>query len=144
MEDDTAGLKSAIVKDLKQILDNFNSYAKSYRSVRDKLKENNYPELRLRILGKRNRDGRRYNLPTASEVAALIVGDFESSDFDRDIVVEKRYGLLKRISIFEPSYFPMQYPLLFPRGEDGFRSDIEFNEDEELAPIKRLYVTHKE
>jgi len=65
-------------------------------------------------------------LPTATEVATLIVGDFESSDFDRDIVVEKRSGLLKRISIFEPSYFPMQYPLLFPRGEDSFRSGIEF------------------
>lgn len=63
-------------------------------------------------------------MPTALDVAALIVGDFESSDFERDVVVVERSGLLKRISIFEPSYFPLQYPLLFPRGEDGFHKDI--------------------
>jgi len=46
-------------------------------------------------LGKRGYDGCRYNLPTASEVAALVVGDYDATDFERDIVVEEQSGLLK-------------------------------------------------
>nr|GFA80884.1 hypothetical protein [Tanacetum cinerariifolium] len=33
------------------------------------------------------RDGRQYNLPTTSEVAALIVGDFDSMEHKRDIIL---------------------------------------------------------
>ncbi|MCI66054.1 helicase-like protein, partial [Trifolium medium] len=68
--------------------------------------------MKLRILRKRGSDGKRYNLPTASVVAALIVGDFDATDFERDVVVEEQSGLLKRISVFEPAYLPLQYPLL--------------------------------
>jgi len=100
MTDDNASLNSSIVEELMEILDDCNPYVKTYRTVRDKLKENNSPTIQLRLLGKRNRDGRRYNLATTSEVAALVVGDFENSDFDRDIVVEEQSGMLKQISIF--------------------------------------------
>lgn len=40
-------------------------------------------------------DACRYNIPTALEVVALIVGDFDECLGDRDIVVETRFGLLK-------------------------------------------------
>ncbi|XP_057248262.1 uncharacterized protein LOC125493694 [Beta vulgaris subsp. vulgaris] len=68
-------------------------------------------------------DGRTYNLPTTSEVAALIVGDIDSAD-KRDIIIETKGGKLQQISELHPSYLAMQYPLLFPYGEDGFRTDI--------------------
>jgi len=48
---------------------------------------------------------------TVSDVAALIVGDFDAFDFERDIIVEEQYGLLKRIFVFEPSFLPLQYSL---------------------------------
>ncbi|MCI90240.1 helicase-like protein, partial [Trifolium medium] len=49
--------------------------------------------------------------------------------FDRDVIVQTQPGLLQRISTFEPAYWPLQYPLLFPRGEDGYRRDIEFKDN---------------
>ncbi|KAK2422598.1 hypothetical protein QL285_033122 [Trifolium repens] len=122
MKDDALAIKSSIVKDIRE----------------------ETPNVRLRILGKRGRDGRRYNLPTASEVAALIVGDYDTADFERDIIVETMSGLLKRISTFEPSYWPLQYPLLFPRGEDGYRKDIEFKENPRKSSRKRQYITQLE
>ncbi|CAH1433999.1 unnamed protein product [Lactuca virosa] len=73
---------------------------------------------------RRQRDGRTYNLPTASEVAALIVGDICDSIEKRDIVVETKTGFLQRISELHPSYLPLQYPLLFPYGDDGYSVDI--------------------
>jgi hypothetical protein len=118
MQDDALAMRSSIVKDIRQALDNYdNPYVKTYNTIRNTLHLDGISTIRLRILGKRGRDGRRYNLPTASEVAALIVGNFDAADFERDIIVEEQSGLLKRISTFEPSYWPLQYPLLFPRGK---------------------------
>ncbi|CAJ2631977.1 unnamed protein product [Trifolium pratense] len=144
MKDNSSSLKATIVDDIKKVLDNHNPYAQTYRMIRDKICENDVPTLKLRILGKRGRDGRRYNLPTTSEVAALIVGDFDAADFERDIILETQSGLLKRISAFEPAYLPLQYPMLFPRGEDGFRKDIQYNDDSNAPTIKRRTITLRE
>ncbi|XP_012847884.1 PREDICTED: uncharacterized protein LOC105967828 [Erythranthe guttata] len=69
-----------------------------------------------------------YNLPNASEIAGLIIGDFDTQEGVRDIVVETRSNKLQRISELHPLYFPLQYPLLFPYGEDGYRDDISLRE----------------
>ncbi|XP_076884672.1 uncharacterized protein LOC143533936 [Bidens hawaiensis] len=69
-------------------------------------------------------DGRTYNLPTTSEIAALIVGDITDSYESRDIIVEMRSGELKHISELHPSYIGLHYPIIFPYGEDCYRIDI--------------------
>ncbi|KEH19332.1 AT hook motif protein, putative [Medicago truncatula] len=84
MDKDVSSLNSSIVEDIKQILDSCNPYAQAYRMVRDKLRTNDMPNLKLRILGKRGRDARRrYNIPTTSEAAALIVGDYDAADYEK-------------------------------------------------------------
>ncbi|CAH1415538.1 unnamed protein product [Lactuca virosa] len=113
-----------IIEFLKVMLDSNNALVKSYRMVRDSLHENRGSNLKLRLIGKREQDGRTYNLPTSSEVAALIVGDIHNSIEKRDIIVETSSGLLKCISELHPSYLALQYPLLFPYGDDGYRVDI--------------------
>ena len=42
----------------------------------------------------------------------------------RDIVVEQRNGDFHRISELHPCYCLMQYPLLFPHGEDRYHTEI--------------------
>ena len=64
------------------------------------------------------RDLRTTNLPTASEIAVIIPDTISNSC--RDIIIRKNSGQIQRISELHPSYDPMQYPLLFPRGEDGW------------------------
>ena len=145
MDDGNSELKSSIIETLKNMLDDCNPYVQTYRTIRNTiLRQSGNSDIRLRILSKRGRDGRRYNLPTTSEVAVLIVGDFDTADFERDVVVETQSGLLKRISVFEPAYVPLQYPLLFPRGEDGYRKDIPYNEEHDPDSSKREFVTQKE
>jgi len=144
VKDNSSSLKATIVDDIMKVLDNHNPYAETYRMIREKMSENDVPILKLRILGKRGCDGRRYNLPTTSEVAALIVGDFDAADFERDIIVETQSGSLKRVLVFEPSYLPLQYPVLFPRGEDGYRKDIQLNDDSNAPTIKRKTITLRE
>ncbi|XP_076930362.1 uncharacterized protein LOC143595134 [Bidens hawaiensis] len=79
--------------------------------VRDCFEENPQLDLKLRIIGTRQHDARQYNLPSSSEVAALIVGDIGDAIDNRDIIVTKKSGSLKRISELHPSYTPLQYPL---------------------------------
>ncbi|XP_057768875.1 uncharacterized protein LOC130988889 [Salvia miltiorrhiza] len=117
-------LDDSIVLDLKQMIDSNSPYAKIYRMAADHISRNTYLDLKIRLIGKRSKDGRAYNMPTAPEVAALIVGDFETIPDKRDVIVEKRCGKLQRIDEFHPSYLLLQYPLIFIYGEDGYYLDI--------------------
>ncbi|GAU47108.1 hypothetical protein TSUD_403410 [Trifolium subterraneum] len=89
----------------------------------------------------RKTDGRIYNKPTVSEVAAFIVGDVHTGS-QRDIVMHKKSGHLQRINEFHPSYLAFQYPLIFPYGEDGFRSGIQhrFRHQTEITKRNRLTI----
>ncbi|RYR14012.1 hypothetical protein Ahy_B04g070693 isoform B [Arachis hypogaea] len=71
-------------------------------------------------------DRRTYNTPSCDEVAALIVGDFDSSDHGRDIIVRSTVGQLQRIYETHALYWPLQYPLLFPYGEDSYQLNIPY------------------
>ena len=87
------------------------------------------------MINKRSKDGRQYNLPSASEGAELINGEQDGENNEFDIIVETKDRILQRISELHPSYMSMQYPLLFPYGEDGFRPEIEY-EKKEAAKVK--------
>ncbi|XP_022004510.1 uncharacterized protein LOC110902078 [Helianthus annuus] len=89
--------------------------------VRDCFKENDWQDVRLKLIGTKDKDGRIFNLPTAEEITALIIGDFDGAFDKRDIIVQSKSAGLQRISELHPSYLALQYPLIFPYAEDGFR-----------------------
>ncbi|OWZ02815.1 Transcriptional factor B3 [Phytophthora megakarya] len=64
----------------------------------------------------------RFKDPTVNEVATIIVDEFATKD--RDIVVNLRGGGLQRISDLHPAYDPLQFPLLFPFGEQGWSTTV--------------------
>ena len=113
-----------IVNNIKVVLDDVNPFVKQYRAASSLIKTCSMPDFKLRLIGGRKRDGRTYNLPTTSEVAALIVGDLDDNYTFRDILVHSRSDGPQRISELHASYLPLQYPLLFPYGEDGYRDDV--------------------
>ncbi|XP_019200269.1 PREDICTED: uncharacterized protein LOC109193896 [Ipomoea nil] len=116
-----------IVNVIQGELDQNNVLVKSFRMAKSEMDRNPCTEVKIKLLGKRKKDARTYNLPEVSEVAALIVRDLDTSIGERDIVVQTKGGQLQRISELNPSYLPLQYPLLFPYGEDGYREDIAFS-----------------
>ena len=71
------------------MLDNHNVLVKSFRRVREAFDEDETQQVNLRLIGKRSKDGRMYNLPTTDEVAMLIVGDIENLEKGHDIVIRK-------------------------------------------------------
>ncbi|KAL0319836.1 UNVERIFIED_CONTAM: hypothetical protein Sradi_5245100 [Sesamum radiatum] len=116
-----------IIQGLHNMFDDHNPLTKVLRMARDRFRESDYMPVRLRFIRTRKKDGRQYNLPTTSEVVALIVGDGQQSRGTCDIVIKERGKGLQRITELHPSFMAMQYPLLFPYGEDGFRMDITRN-----------------
>ncbi|KAM0064560.1 putative helitron helicase-like domain-containing protein [Helianthus debilis subsp. tardiflorus] len=133
-----------IIQELKEMLDSENELVKSYRMARDCFQQNPHINLKLRLIGKRTKDGRTYNLPTASKVAALIVGDIDDSIDNRDIIVKTQQGNVERISELHPSYLALQYPLLFPYGDDGYRVDIPHKDITPASKSKRPNCTMRE
>lgn len=63
----------------------------------------------------------RYNKPTTSEVALVIVGQTYEK---RDIILHGRDTQLIRISEMHRAYDALQYPLMFCHGEDGSSINI--------------------
>ncbi|KAL6579333.1 hypothetical protein OROMI_009549 [Orobanche minor] len=143
-ESKSAGIRLDIVNDLKAMLDAYNPLAKSFRMARDCFRENDNLNMRMKLIGTRKYNGRMCNLPTAPEVAALIVGDIDDQMDVRDIIVESRVGFLKGISELHPSYLPLQYPLLFPYGEDGYMIDIPHRDNDGSCQRTRITVTMRE
>ncbi|XP_056848871.1 uncharacterized protein LOC130499009 [Raphanus sativus] len=117
-------LKEEIIEVLMKMLNEVNPYVKQFRSARERFDTNPDDAFHMRIISDRLRDGRTYNTPTASEVAALIPGDFNMDMDKRDIVLQRHSGKLFRINEIHASYLALQYPLLFTYGEDGFRLGI--------------------
>ncbi|KAL5130781.1 hypothetical protein HKD37_12G033780 [Glycine soja] len=116
-------LDEQIIIAIKDMLDHHNHYAQKFRMARDKLHSAAVPDLKMKLISQRQTDGRLYNLPTTTEVAALIS------------------GLLKRIHELHPAYLPLQYPLLYPKGEDGYRLNIPHKDHANIHAAKRKQVT---
>ena len=118
-------LRKEIIEVLMKILDEVNPYVKNFRSAGERFNTNPQEAFHMRIISDRLKDGRTYNTPTTSEVAALIPRDFNLDMDKRDIVLQKHSGKLMRINEIHSSYLALQYPLLFIYGEDGFRLGIQ-------------------
>jgi len=69
---------------------------------------------------------RRYNRPTANEVAVISPGregDPEETG-PRDLIIEHRNGVLQRILELNSAYLPLLHPILFPYGEQGWHINL--------------------
>ncbi|CAN1185183.1 ATP-dependent DNA helicase PIF1 [Linum perenne] len=112
------------------MLDLHNVLAKSFRQVRCSLQLPANRQLNLRISGSRVPNGRQYELPSGTDLAGLIPGDFEPDREDRDIIVNNSSTGLTRITSLNPLFDSLHFPLLFPHGDDGFHTNISRGESD--------------
>ena len=138
-------LRQQVIERIVKMLDEVNPYVHQFRSARERFNTNPEETLHMRIVSNREKDGRTYDTPTASEVAALIPGDFSLDMDKRDIVLEeKQTGWLKRISEIHPSNLALQYPLIFTYGEDGFRLGIKKRTTAATSSHKRQTISMRQ
>ncbi|XP_068342953.1 uncharacterized protein [Pyrus communis] len=120
-------LDQKVVSGLIKMLDECNEVVQLFRQARDRIDESSTSNLRLRLYGAQSNHDVQYNLPTCDEIGGLIVGDIGQFHTERDIVVEHRTDGLQRITKLHPKYMALQYPLLFPYGQDGYRKGLPWN-----------------
>ncbi|CAN1176892.1 hypothetical protein LINPERPRIM_LOCUS3808 [Linum perenne] len=137
-------LRSSLIQQLQDMLDQFNVLTKTFRQVRSSLKHPQNKDLRLRITGQRIPNDKQYELPSGVELAGLIPGDFEPNHEDRDIIVNNCNSGLQRITSLHPLFDSLHFPLLFPYGNDGFHNCIKYNSTRIPRGQKRQHVTQRE
>jgi len=109
---------------IHDILGRYNPYVRIFERAVDCLVAHPAEEVCVVLTVARNHgsemDPRQYNAPMADEVAMILPGDLGQIG-NRDVIVERRHGGgLLRMCELAPSYDPLQYPLLFLAGEDGW------------------------
>ena len=115
-----------IVQSLISMFDQCNPLVRQFRMARDRLLSPSTPDVRIRLFGSTDTSADRYSLPAVNELAALLVGDMSSSTQPFDIIVESRQGRFKRVPPIHPAVMALQYPILFPYGENGYQLGIKF------------------
>lgn len=113
-----------IARDWMQMLENCNPLVRAFLIPRDRFQQFDIAKLGLRLLSDGNIITGQYNSPSCSEVASLIIGDFDMHSSGHDIIVEHQTNGLHRISELHPSFMAVQYPLLFPYVEHSFYASI--------------------
>ncbi|GJS23495.1 DNA helicase PIF1, ATP-dependent [Tanacetum coccineum] len=142
-KDKSDDVDQQIVISLIQMLDHYSPIAKAFCMARDWCNIHNSVNFHLWLHSER-KSSRQYNAPTVSEVAAVIINDFREGLPTRDVIVNSKDSRPRRVSELHPSYMALQYPLLFPYGEDGFHEEIPYNKNIGIRKTKRGYATMKE
>lgn len=126
-------LKKEILTILKKILEKFNSYVKSYKTIYQKInedfasaaKENREPKnFVIRFYHEPNSNMRRYNNPTCSDIAAILETANGAPPLHRCISVYKKEGTTYTIDHDSMHEDSMTYSLLEPKGEPGWQIAI--------------------
>jgi hypothetical protein len=130
-----------VVKSLIHMLDSHNPIAKLFQIARERLFDTSDDRYNIRIFGDIDAHGDVFSFPVASKVVGLMVGDHGQTNVGRDIVIEDRASHLQQINERHRKFMSMQYPLLFPYGEDGFHDNIMYHETHGSASMYRQKAT---
>ncbi|UYV82124.1 hypothetical protein LAZ67_21001012 [Cordylochernes scorpioides] len=115
------GVRRNIVQGLQRMLHQHNLLVQQFKTALENLPSDAY---RVVVNADRTPPGqhpRRYNAPTANEVAVVLAGNQFGS---RDIVLHQRDNLLKHVSDTHRFYDALQYPLIFWKGQEGYSFHI--------------------
>jgi len=129
-------LDEDILQHLQDMLHQFNPYIQNFCQIKDLIQTNQTIEISMVIHSGRTRDS-QYNVSTTSDVAAIMIGDgYDINPSNRDILLRLHNKGLQSISELYPSYDALHYILLFPKGDDGWHTEIPL-----IGAVKRKRVT---
>lgn len=137
--DRNRNLREDVMRHLQTIITSHHRYAGLYRHAYEIMQREQVEDVHLALIVDHTRDQRRYNLPSADEVA-VVIPDGVPPDHSRDIVLRMRSGHLQRIYETNPAYAPLHYVLLFPFGSDGWTYHLRLHQPNTDRP-RKLTIT---
>ncbi|KAJ0509074.1 putative helitron helicase-like domain-containing protein [Helianthus annuus] len=119
---DHHNLSDSIVGTLSQMLNTYNGYARLFKNAGDICRTTEASCYSIRLYS--NVPDRRYGAPSTDALGGIVCGDdFNASNYD--IIIHSKDGMPQRVSKLHQSYMPLQYPLLFPFGEEGWSPKLQ-------------------
>ncbi|XP_074335081.1 uncharacterized protein LOC141672390 [Apium graveolens] len=140
---DRESVDKEVVRGLITMLDGTNQLVGEFSQHRDLYESDEIVELQIILKVIRSESGRECHISSTDEVAGIMVGDTEEICGGRDIVVNEKGKGLVCVSYIHPKLMALQYPLLFPRGEDGFHSKIKFQKTTDSSCKPRGFLSLK-
>ena len=110
-----------IIAELRALFHEHNCLVRDFKSALENARADDLKVIIRADKTPSNGHERRFNAPMAPEVAAVIVG---TEITRRDIVISRRDQTKQRVAETHRSYDALQYPILFPRGEDGYHLEL--------------------
>jgi hypothetical protein len=133
------GLDETVLNILQQILHSHNNILQTFKQAIQQMQGQPIADLKLVLRDDVGGDRRRYNRPTASEIAAIVPADeLAGVERNRDIIISQHNGRLQRISEMHCAYDPLHYVLLFPTGELGWNIQLRSEPMEEGEQGKKM------
>ena len=130
------GLKPDIIRGINRLLHESHHYVEVFKVAKEVFEQETVPTNVKVVINEAKRPSGehsgRYNRPLSDEVGVLMPNDATNN---RDIVLHYRDGDLKRISELHRSYYPLQYPLLFPNGTDGWHINLKLQNGRKLTAM---------
>jgi hypothetical protein len=126
------------------LIDMFNAHnpiVQLFRAARDRIVGSDGDRYVIRLFGVPNKHGDIFSAPVASKVVGLVVGDVGQSDGGRDLIVQDQSGQLQRVEEKHRKFMAMQYPILFPYGEDGYHEKISYQQCRRSQAMSRKDAT---
>ncbi|GFS08741.1 ATP-dependent DNA helicase PIF1 [Elysia marginata] len=145
-----SGLDPHILKDFQTTLHSVNTYIEFFKTAIEVSAEQSDVKIVLHAEKKTPQNGhaRSYNLPTSSEIAALLPGD---STGNLETILRCREGdgqELKRINTCHRSYDPLHYILMFSTGCDDWHLGLNRTDNNKLTAAdfykSRLQIRHED
>ena len=136
---ESSKISEEIVAGLVAMLDETNCLVKEFRTARERYDDTEIVDLHIFLKLCRSASGRENNIGPSNELAGIMVGNEEETEENRDFVVDHKISGLGRITNIHPKLMSLQYPILFPAGEDGFHKDMCY----ENIPGSRSRKRHK-
>lgn len=130
-------LNPTTLRALTDMLFECNPFIPLYQTARERLRtQTTYNRIilnpQMRLVVESGADRRRENLPTSTEVAAILPNEFGEAS-RRDIILAIRNPSvngpqLKQVHVTHAAYMPLHYVLLFPYGDYGWHYDLHLRE----------------
>ncbi|XP_036340438.1 uncharacterized protein LOC118749766 [Rhagoletis pomonella] len=117
----SSGFRREIISSLQAMFHEQNSLIRLFKTALDQMPSDDYSVVIRADKAPAGEHERRFNAPVTGDVAIVIVG----TEFDRrDIIIHRRNANVQRVSETHRSYDALQYPVLFPHGEEGYHFNI--------------------
>ena len=130
------GLKPDIIRGINNLLHENNHHVEVFKVAKEIFEQESTPTNVKIVINETKRPSgehsRRYNRPLSDEIGVLMPNDVANN---RDIVLHYKDGGLKHISELHRSYDPLQYPLLFPHGTDGWHVNLKLQNGRKLTAM---------